>query len=366
MDSPASITNASSNPRMATYFGALLPAEFEGLEAEWRRARENVALFDTSYHAVFELTGPDRARYLNAITSGDVRSLTAGRGVPGLLLNAQGHILAEIDTLALDDRYLLVSHAMAAGRTFETLNKYIIMDDCALEDVSSVWASCAMEGSRAWEALARVTGASLEGLPLFGHQEAKIAGASCRILRRAQCGLPGAEIFVPRQAMGSVWQALMEAAMAAGGGPIGWETVNTLRIEANMRWFGADFDDTVIPQEAGLEQTHISYTKGCYTGQEIVERVRSRGKLNRWLVLLEFSGQIPPAVGANLETEGKPWGHVTSFAYSPAKEACIGFGYVRREHNSPGDVLGCANGTAKVLESPAESPKNYFQPGACA
>jgi len=366
MDTSLQAKHEALEARFGTYFGVRLPAEYDGLEKEWRRARESVALFDTSYHAVFDLSGPDRARYLNAITSGDVRGLTPGRAVPGLLLNAQGHILAELDTLALEERFLLLSHAMVASRTFETLDKYIIMDDCALADESSRWASCALEGPRAGEALAAMCGAALEGMSLFGHQEAKIAGAACRILRRSHFGLAGVEILAPRGAIAAVWQALGDAARAVGGGPIGWEAVNALRIEAGMRWFGADFDDTVIPHEAGLEQTHISYTKGCYTGQEIVERVRSRGKLNRWLVLLEFIGPVAPAPGAKLEAEGKAWGHVTSSAYSPSRKANIGFGYLRREHNSVGEVLECGNGTARVLESPAEPPKDYFQPAACA
>lgn len=366
MVSAAHTKYGTLNPRMGSYFGVMLPAEFDGLEVEWRRARENVALFETSYHAVFDLSGPDRARYLNAIASADIRGLTPGRAVPGLLLNAQGHILAEIDTLALEDRFLLLSHAMVSARTFETLDKYIIMDDCTLTDVSGTWASCALEGLQASEVLASTCGVVIGGLPLFGHQEATIAGAACRILRRTHCGLTGAEILAPREAMADVWQALLDAAKAAQGGPIGWEAVNALRIEASIRWFWTDFDDTVIPHEAGLEQTHISYTKGCYTGQEIVERVRSRGKLNRWLVLLQFSGQVPPSAGTKLEAEGKAWGHVTSCGYSPAKKAHIGFGYLRREHNCVGEVLECGNGTARVLESPAEAPKNYFHPAACA
>jgi aminomethyltransferase len=336
------------------------------MEPEWRRGCESAVLFDTSYHAVFDLSGPDRARYLNAITSGDVRGLTAGRGVPGLLLNAQGHILAEIETFALEERFLLLSHAMVASRTFETLDKYIIMDDCTLTDESSRWASCAVEGPRAAEVLAAVCGAALEAMPLFGHQEAKIGGAACRILRRSHFGLPGAEILAPQGAITAVWESLAAAVRAIGGGYAGWEAINSLRLEAGMRWFGADFDDTVIPHEAGLEHTHISYTKGCYTGQEIVERVRSRGKLNRWMVLLEFAGPVPPVHGAKLEAEGKAWGHVTSSAYSPVRKSKIGFGYLRREHNSAGEVLECGNGTARVMESPAEPPKNYFQPGACA
>ena len=366
MDTPLRALHEALRAQFSRYFDVALPAAYDALETEWPRAREMVALFDTNYHAVFELSGPDRARYLNAVTTGDVRGLSVGRGVPGLLLNAQGHILAELDTLALDDRFLLLSHAMVANRSLETLDKYIIMDDCTLTDVSGQWSSLALEGPRAGEALATTCSVTLDGMPLFAHQEAVIAGAKCLILRRSHFDFPAAEIFVPRDAALPVWQALLDAARAAQGGPIGWDAINALRIEAGMRWFGAEFDDTVLPHEAGLGETHISYTKGCYTGQEIVERVRSRGKLNRWLVLLEFSGQAPPAPGAKLDVEGKSWGHVTSCAYSPARKSYIGFGYLRREHNSVGEVLQCANCTARVLASPAEPPKSYFRPAACS
>ena len=365
MDTPPSPIHGALHARFGPYFGVMLPAEFDGLEPEWRRARESVALIDTNYHAVFDLSGLDRARYLNAVTTGDIRGLTPGRGVPGLLLNSQGHILAELDTFAEEERFLLLSHAIAGSRTFETLDKYIIMDDCALTDVTSQWASCALEGARAAEALAALCGVTLEGLPLFGHQAAEVAGVACRILRRSHFDLPGVEILAPREAMDAVWEAARRAAESVHGGIIGWEAVNSLRIEGGVRWFGVDFDDTVIPHEAGLDQTHISYTKGCYTGQEIVERVRSRGKLNRWLTLLEFSGEVPPVRGAKLEAEGKAWGHVTSCAFSPARNAHIGFGYLRREHNSEGSVLAYSTGTARVLESPANPPKNYFHPAAC-
>ena len=364
-EQPKTANFALRRPSFGSYFGVERPAAFDELELEWRRARESVAMFNTGYHAVFELTGPDRARYLNAITSGDIRGLSPGRGTPGLLLNSQGHILAELDTLALDDRSLILSHAMVATRTFETLDKFIIMDDCTLKDDSAAWKSFAVEGPRAREAVTAVCGAALEELPLFGHRAAKVAGVDCRLLRRSHCGLLGGEIFAPAGQIGPVWEAALAAVRAAGGGLIGWDAVNSLRLEARLRWFGSDFDDSVIPHEAGLETTHISFTKGCYTGQEIVERVRSRGKLNRWLVLLEFGGQAPPAAGTKLDAEGKAWGHVTSCAYSPERKAYIGFGYLRREHSSVGETLQCGDGTARVLESPAEPPKNYFAPAAC-
>jgi folate-binding protein YgfZ len=356
MDTPLHPAHEGAHARFGTYFGVTLPAGYEPLEIEYARARESAGLFDTNYHAVFELTGPDRARYLNAVTSGDVRNLAPGQGTPGLLLNAQGHILAELDTYALEDRFLLLSHSSVAQRTFETLDKFIIMDDCTLTDASSQWASCALEGPRTAEALAAACGIALDSLPLFGHMAVQIAGATCRILRRSHFDLPGTEILAPREAIAAVWHTLLNSAQAAGGGPVGLEAVNSLRLEAGVRWFGSDFDDTVIPHEAGLDQTHISYTKGCYTGQEIVERVRSRGRLNRWLSLLEFSGNAPPEPGAKLSAEGKEWGRMTSRAFSPPRKVYIGFAYLRREHNSPGDTLEWNGGTARVLESPAKSP----------
>jgi len=365
MDSPLQSVHEALHDRFGVWFGVKFPAAYDGLEVEWRRARSSVAVFDTNYHAVFELSGPDRARYLNAVTSGDIRSLSSGQGTPGLLLNAQGHILAELDTFALEDRFVILSHASVAQRTFETLDKFIIMDDCKLEDVSAQWASCALEGPLATEALAAASGVSLDSLPAFGHQTAQIGGFGCRILRRSHFDLPGAEILAPRDAMANVWRTLLSSAQAAGGGPLGWEAVNSLRIEAGVRWFGYDFDDSVIPQEAGIETTHVSYTKGCYTGQEIVERVRSRGRLNRWLCLLEFSGPTPPEAGAKLLAEGKEWGQVTSCAFSPERKAVIGFGYLRREHNSAGTALEWTRGTARVLESPANAPQHAFRPAEC-
>ena len=239
------------------------------------------------------------------------------------------------------------------------------MDDCTLTDVTSQWATCAVEGPRAAEALSAASGVALDSLPLFAHAPAQIAGAACRVLRRSHFDSLAAEIVAPREAIAGVWQELLKAVAAAGGGPVGWDAVNALRIEAGGRWFGYDFDDSVIPQEAGIETTHISYTKGCYTGQEIVERVRSRGRLNRWLSLLEFSGGLVPGLGTKLLADGKDWGHVTSAAFSPDRKATIGFGYLRKEHNAVGDVLQCAGGTATVLESPANPPKNAYQAAPC-
>jgi aminomethyltransferase len=137
---------------------------------------------------------------------------------------------------------------------------------------------------------------------------------------------------------------------------MGYKALSALRLEMGVPWFGYDFGEKQIPHEAGLQDSHISYTKGCYTGQEIVERVRSRGHANRVRVGLKFSSTES---SAELEAEamplfadGKEIGFVTRTAYSPLIEAPIGMGYVRRENSAPGTVLDRAAGKAEVVPLP--------------
>ncbi len=353
MPSPLQAENEALRAAFSPFFGVDLPADYGAQDKEWQLACESVVLFDTSYHAIFELSGPDRARYLNAITTGDINTLENGRGVLGLLLNAQGHILAEIESYALPEKLLLLSHLQVRQRTFETLDKFIIMDDCTLADVTEEFASCAVEGPKAPGAMLIACGVALDSLNEFSHVQARISGADCRIIRRSHFGSPGAEIIAPGGKIGDVWRALLGAVKTQGGNPAGYSVLNVLRLEAGIPWFGYDFDHRVIPHEAGLESSHISYTKGCYTGQEIVERVRSRGHVNRRLALLQFFTEKPPVSGTTLMAGGKEVGLVTSAATSPVTRANLGFGYVRREHAAPGTYLEITAGTAKVIEPPA-------------
>jgi folate-binding protein YgfZ len=167
----------------------------------------------------------------------------------------------------------------------------------------------------------------------------------------------GAEIIAPREKLQIIWQNLCTAVHAQHGAPIGMQTLNALRLEAGIPWFPIDFNDTVIPHEAALEGTHISFTKGCYTGQEIVERVRSRGHVNRRRIQLKFSTQSAPPPGTKLRApstepgkESAEVGYVTSSAFSPSAGTAIGMAYVRREHNSPGSIIEFEGGTATVID----------------
>ncbi len=334
---------------LESYFDCPLPGRYGDLVAECRGARESVALFDTNYHAIAVFTGPDRVRYLNAVLTCDVKSLKDGEGTIGLLLNAQGHILSEVSCLALADRLLAIFHLSVHQRTIETLDKFIIMDDVTQADETEWLGSVAIEGPGAGAVLRELTGRSLDAMTEHGHAETTVNEISARVVRTSHFGEPGVELFAAREQLAKLWNLLLRAARAHGGGPIGYQALNALRLEAGIPWFGYDFDDKVIPHEAALEKSHISYTKGCYTGQEIVERVRSRGHANRRRVRLKFSGKELPTAGAKLLSGAQEIGAVTSAAYSPRMQRVIGMGYVRREFTSAGSKLQWSGGESEVM-----------------
>jgi folate-binding protein YgfZ len=357
LDTPLRAIHEAAGAQIAEYCGCLLPARFTDTREEYRFGRETAGVADKNCRAMFNFTGPDRVRYLNAVLTNNIRDLQPGEGTTSLLLNPQGHILAEIATFVMADRILAVTYATSRERAGATLEKFIIMDDVTMEDVSDQLGAISIEGARTDEVLRTLGAPTLDTLPEMGHAEAHIAGISCRMFRRSPGGIPGAEFVAERGDLPKLWEELVQAARAAGGGPIGYEALNILRLEAGIPWFGYDFDETVIPHEAGLENSHISYAKGCYTGQEIVERVRSRGHVNRRRVGVAFSGEAVPPAKTALLVGGAEVGRVTRAGFSYALGRPIGMAYVRRENNSSGSRLTWSGGEAEVIELPLRTAR---------
>jgi len=335
---------------MGVWFGCALPDTFGDAAAEFLQARDTVALIDKNYRAYLSFTGPDRVRYLNAVLTNDIKSLSAGQGNISLLLNPQGHILAEIETYAFADKLFCVSYAMIRDRLVEVLDKFIIMDDVTLTDESERFGTLALEGPKAAAVVREVSGADIGRLGELSSTDGTVGAIPGRIVKRSPGGLPGAEFVVEREKLPAVWEILLNAARKHGGGPMGYAALSGVRLAQGVPWFGYDFGEKQIPHEAGVQDSHISYTKGCYTGQEIVERVRSRGQVNRQRVRLAFSGEAVPEAGTPLMMEGKEVGFVTraAKAWDSVPPRILGMGYVRKEGNAPGTTLQWAAGTATV------------------
>jgi len=218
-ETPLRERESALGAEFAIWFGCNLPERFAPLETEYPFARETAALVDKNYRAFIYASGPDRLRYLNAVLTNDVRETASGRGVPSLLLNPQGHIIAELEVYAIGDRFLIVSYQMIRERLIEALDKYIIMDDVTLEDVTASLALLGVEGPRGAEILRAVAGVELDRLAELGHVEATVASASgvipVRIVRRS-AGDPGFEYLVAREHLDALWDKQFEGDVQAG------------------------------------------------------------------------------------------------------------------------------------------------------
>jgi folate-binding protein YgfZ len=355
LDTPLAPLHQQAGANMGVWFGCALPSDFGDWQREYWFAHKSVALIDKNHRCYFSFTGPDRGRYLNAILTNNVKDLPQSHGNVSLLLNPQGRILAEIETYALPDSLFCVSYAMIQARLAETIEKFIIMDDVALTDDTQRFGTLALEGPSAGAIVRELTGVDLNSLADLERHDARIGTILCTIIRRSPGKFIGAEFLAERAQLEALWQTLEEKSKAAGGGPIGYSALSAIRLEQGIPWFSYDFGEKQIPHEAALEISHISYTKGCYTGQEIVERVRSRGQVNRRRVGLRFTGQAVPSPGEILTSDGKEAGYVTRAAFSPALSSGIGMGYVRKENNEAGQQLEWPRGKAEVTKFPQDT-----------
>ena len=354
LSTPLAALHERSGAQIGNWFRCSLPNDFGDWLAEYRLLHDSVALLDKNYRAYLDFAGPDRVRYLNAILTNNIKDLHENHGAISLLLSPQGRILAEIETQAHPEKLFCVSYASIREPLIAALDKYIIMDDVTLTDRTDDFASLALEGPKAALLAEELTGVDPADLAELETRVVSVQRIPCRLGKRSPGGAASAEFLVDRSRAEALWNILFEAARKHGGGPAGYQALSATRIEQGIPWYSYDFGEKQIPHEAGLQDSHISYTKGCYTGQEIVERVRSRGQVNRVRVTLKYDAPQPPAPGTALFSEGKEAGHTTRSAFSPALNAPIGMAYVRREKSNPGSVVELAEGAsqATVLATP--------------
>jgi folate-binding protein YgfZ len=358
IETPLATIHRAAGAKMGVWFGCALPDDWGNPQEEQRFANQSVALIDKNYRAYFTFTGPDRVRYLNAILTNNIKDLREGEGAISLLLNSQGRIRAELETFAGGDELFCVSYLMIRERLMELLDKYIIMDDVSLTDVSDKFGTLALEGPLAEKIALELTDLDLTALSPLGWTQGlvnpvasgSVAPIPCRIVKRSGTSVPAVEFVVQLEHLEPLWNALLKATHVHGGGPMGYRALSAQRLAQGIPWFGYDFSEKQIPHEAGLEFTHISYTKGCYTGQEIVERVRSRGQVNRRRVELLFSGDGVPETGASLTVNEQTVGYVTRAARSWFPAAVLGMGYVGKDHRALGTVVKWSGGSAIIEE----------------
>ncbi|MCS6953489.1 MAG: glycine cleavage T C-terminal barrel domain-containing protein [Bryobacterales bacterium] len=307
------------------------------MEAGYRALREGAAWLDLSGRGKILIRGADRARLLHALCTNHVQQLAPGQGCYAFFLNAQGHILADAIVLCFEDHFLLDTEPETASKLQAHIDRYIIADDVTLEDATSALATLALEGPRAGAILASL------GAPApaeaFGHARWNTA----LVVRASATGGEGFRLIAPATEKPALVAAL-EGAGALFAGPA---EAFIVRLEHGKPRYGDDITEQHLPQET--QQWHaVHFNKGCYLGQEIVERIRSRGHVNRVLVQLEIDGADVPDRGTSVSAGGALVGQITSAAFSPALGKAVALAYVRTAHAAAGSLLDCEGRTARV------------------
>jgi folate-binding protein YgfZ len=298
---------------------------------EYALARRQVGLIDRSDFGVLELTGRDRASFLHALVSNEIKALGPGQGCAATLLDIHGKVQVVLFVWVADDRIFVVTPPAMAAKTAEALDHYLFSEKVAIEDVSREYALFTLAGPAARETTTRLAGAAPPDNP-WSHVTAKLGETPIRLVSGAR-ETGEAEVWI----MGPAGEAakIRETLVGAGARPIGHEAYESLRIEAGTPLFGHDVDESVLLPEIPFE-TLLSHTKGCYPGQEVVVRIRDRGHVNRMLRGLAIDGDQVPAQGAEVLVDDAAIGKVTSAARSFGLSRPLALAFVRRQHAEPG------------------------------
>ena len=321
--------------------------------------RRTAGFFILKHRGLIEVSGGDATRWLNGMLSNDILALEAagvGAGCYALLLNHRAGIIADLYVLRREESYWLELELEFLPGVVEHLHKYIVADDVTLVDRSSEWTRFGLEGPAAPEILAIVAGCSVATLPAArAAMDMTVSDVGAVAAAWGWSGEAAYQLFIPAMSGQAFTELLKSSAGPTSLVEAGEDVLEILRVEAGVPRLGRELDEKVLPDEALLDEA-ISDTKGCYTGQEIVARLRSRGQVNHLLVGLRFVGaDVPPLVGAELCDESRRVGEVTSVAYS-STAGWLGLGFVRRTHAQAGTALTAAGAPVRVESLPLVAP----------
>jgi aminomethyltransferase len=328
-----------------------LPDAFTDPATEYEALTHAAGIIDHAAAGVLRLRGKDRVRFLNAMVTNDVAKLGAGHSCPALITTTKGKIIAELLVLPQTDELLVLVVQGPVTRVESTLESHIIADDVEMENAGEQLIAIAVEGPKCRELVWRIF--PREPLPMeaFAFTRNDYQGLFATVIRHSIVGDKGLLLLVPREHHERIKSYLVQGAVGLDGAEIGRTAWNTRRIENGRPWFGIDVTEENFPAECGLE-THVSYDKGCYLGQETIARMHYRGHPN-WKLVGLAGGDKVPAVGAALEaspTSSGATGRITSAVYSPALKRSLCLGYVRTTMAAPGtDYVVSENNDADLL-----------------
>ena len=308
------------------------------MNAGYEAVRDGGAgLIDLSSRGRIRVGGSEAVMFLNGLITNDMKTLAENRWMPAAFPTVQGRLIGAVRVMRTGDSFLIDTDRGSHEAVFKSISRFTLAGDFKVTDLTDETALMSLQGQRAVEITENVFG--LSDLPRDGVVEIEWRDTSVTIIRATHTGEDGFDFVIDSARGAEFRQALIDA----GAEPVDEETFEVLRVEAGIPVYGRDMDESNVVIETNLDDA-VSYTKGCYVGQEIIVRIKHRGHVAKKLTGLLFDQEVDP--GAVLKTtDGKEAGRVTSAVFSPKLKKTIALGYVRYEYLAPGTILSNATVT---------------------
>jgi aminomethyltransferase len=352
MSSTTLLQKFGSQAITGEYAGGETVLHFGSPAQELAALRHGCGVFDLSWRGKLVVSGEDRVRWLNGMVSNNTRDLVQDFGNYNFVLNAQGRIQGDLVAFQRGDFYLLETDADQVQRIREFLDQYIIMDDVEIGDISTRLTSIGVAGPKATEVLMNA-GINPAALRTGQVMDGSWNDLGYSLVKDAVESRAWYEIWLAPENVEAIWSALTNS----GASPVGATALEWQRVLTGLPRIAVDADAKVLPQETGQDYA-LHHTKGCYIGQEIVERIHSRGQVHRRLAGLVIDGTLP-AAGSKVLADDKEIGEITSGAEMMVDDAhrCLALGYLRREaipQTSVAETITVDGRTARVSALPFE------------
>jgi aminomethyltransferase len=336
---PLNARHRTLGARMVEFGGWDMPVEYSGIADEHQAVRARAGLFDVSHMGEIEIAGRDALKAVQHITTNDASRLSIGQAHYSALPTPQGTFVDDVLTYKLaDEHFMLVVNASNIMKDFNWITAQIAgVGDAVAVNTSSRYALLAIQGPAARAILQTLTGIDLAAIKYYWFTTGEVAGVRVTVSRTGYTGEDGYEVFVPPASAERVWDAMLAAGKGAGIVPAGLGARDTLRLEAAMRLYGNDIDETTTVLEADLGWT-VGWKKGPFIGSDVLHRQKQEGVARR-LVGFEVLDRAIARHGYDVLLDGARSGVVTSGTQTPYLKKAIGMAYLPADRAAPGTAF---------------------------
>jgi folate-binding protein YgfZ len=352
--SPLEETHKQLGAKMTEDGAWRVPASYGDTAAEYRIVREGgVGLIDLSMRGRVEVSGTESVQFLNGLITNDVKTLEEGAWMLAAFPNVQGRLIAETRVLRLaGDRFLFDTEAATHEQILKTLGRFTLAGDFRVTDLANDLALISLQGAHASRALDATLGSMAAQVERGRVLSVNWRGQPLHLIRATHTAEDGFDLFVSASEAASLWDALS----SDGARAVGFDALDILRVEAGQPRYGVDMDETNVVLEA-VSDNAVSFTKGCYIGQEIIARIHWRGHVAKKLAGLWFDEQGDAKLVDKVRTpDGKEIGRLTSLAFSPRLNHLIALGYIKYDYLAPGTEVRVLSGDAELAAHVVELP----------